>query len=54
MDNIKRIDDEIYEMEQNLLSIIKVKADLFNSEVIIASEKLDSLLDKYSSLIRIV
>lgn len=50
MDNIKSIDDE---MEQNLLSIIKVKADLFNPEVIIASEKLDSLLDKYNSLIRV-
>lgn len=54
MDNIKRIDDEIYEMGQNLLSIIKVKADLLNPEVIIASEKLDSILDNYNSLIRLV
>lgn len=52
MDSLKRINNEIYEMEQNLLSIIKQKVDLFDPEVILASEKLDSILDKYNKLIK--
>lgn len=51
MDSIERINNEIYKMEQNLLSIIKEKADLFDPEVIVASKKLDSILDEYNNLI---
>ena len=53
MDSINKIDSEIYEMEQNLLNIIKEKVDLFDPEVIVASEQLDSILDEYSHLIQL-
>lgn len=39
-------------MEQNLLNTIKEKVDLFDPEVIVASEKLDLILDEYNNLIR--
>lgn len=53
MDSINKIDRQIYEMEQNLLNIIKEKVDLFDPEVIVASEQLDSILDEYSHLIQL-
>lgn len=53
MDSINKIDKQIYEMEQNLLNIIKEKVDLFDPEVIVASEQLDSILDEYSHLIQL-
>lgn len=53
MDSINKIDSEIYEMEQNLLNIIKEKVDLFDPEVIVASDRLDSILDEYSHLIQL-
>ena len=51
MEILDKIDKEIYEMEQNLLNIIKEKVDLFDLEVIMASEKLESILDKYDAFI---
>lgn len=53
MDSINKIDRQIYEMEQNLLNIIKEKVDLFDPEVIVASQQLDSILDEYSHLIQL-
>lgn len=53
MDSINKIDRQIYEMEQNLLNIIKEKVDLFDPDVIVASERLDSILDEYSHLIQL-
>jgi Spo0E like sporulation regulatory protein. len=53
MDSINKIDSEIYKMEQNLLNVIKEKVDLFDPEVIVASEQLDSILDEYSHLIQL-
>ncbi|WP_242961380.1 Spo0E family sporulation regulatory protein-aspartic acid phosphatase [Clostridium beijerinckii] len=53
MDSINKIDSQIYEMEQNLLNIIKEKVDLFDPEVIVASDRLDSILDEYSHLIQL-
>lgn len=53
MDSINKIDKQIYEMEQNLLNIIKEKVDLFDPEVIVASQQLDSILDEYSHLIQL-
>lgn len=53
MDSINKIDRQIYEMEQNLLNIIKEKIDLFDPEVIVASQQLDSILDEYSHLIQL-
>ncbi|ALB45570.1 aspartyl-phosphate phosphatase Spo0E family protein [Clostridium beijerinckii NRRL B-598] len=53
MESINKIDSEIYKMEQNLLNVIKEKVDLFDPEVIVASEQLDSILDEYSHLIQL-
>lgn len=53
MDSINKIDKQIYEMEQNLLNMIKEKVDLFDPEVIVASQQLDSILDEYSHLIQL-
>jgi hypothetical protein len=52
MESSERINDEIYKLEQNLLSMIKEKVNLFDPEVILAGEKLDFALDKYSNLFR--
>lgn len=52
MESIESINKRIYEMEQNLLNTIKEKVDLFDPEVIVASEKLDLILDEYNNLIR--
>jgi hypothetical protein len=52
MDNLERINNEIYEMEHKLLSIIEEKVNLFDPEVVVASEKLDFILDEYNNLIK--
>lgn len=51
MDTIERINNEIYEMEQNILNLINEKVDLYDPRIIDASEKLDSILNQYNSLV---
>lgn len=50
VDYLEKINDEIYKMEQELLNMIQEKVDLFDSEVIAASEKLDSILEQYANM----
>lgn len=50
MDTIERMNNEIYKMEETILNLINEKVDLFDSQIIDASEKLDSILNEYNNL----
>ncbi len=51
MDTIEGINNEIYKMEENILNLINEKVDLFDPQIIDVSEKLDSILNEYNSLV---
>lgn len=51
MDTIERINDEINKMEENILNLINEKVNLFDPQIIEASEKLDSILNEYNNLV---
>lgn len=49
---LKEIEKMIYEMRQVLYTIIDKKQNLLDREVIIASQELDYILNKYNKLLK--
>ncbi|MFR1707725.1 MAG: aspartyl-phosphate phosphatase Spo0E family protein [Clostridium sp.] len=52
MRKIDEMDKEVCEMRQNLQRLISEKANLLDPEVIIASQKLDVILNEYHTILR--
>lgn len=51
MEHIKNINKEICEMRQALHNLINEKTSLLDSDVIIASQELDEILNEYNNLL---
>lgn len=51
MNNLEEINIVIYELRQTLNTLIKEKDNLLDTEIIIISQKLDTVLNKYNNLL---
>ncbi|GAA0769357.1 aspartyl-phosphate phosphatase Spo0E family protein [Clostridium subterminale] len=52
MEKIDKMDKKVCEMRQNLQKLISEKTNLLDPEVIIASQKLDVVLNEYHTILR--
>ena len=51
MGTLRKIDEKIYEMRQLLQELLNEKTSLLDTQVIAASQELDSLLNEYNNLL---
>lgn len=51
MNNVDKINKKICEMRQSLQNLINERPSLLDSEVIVASQKLDQALNEYNNLL---
>ena len=51
MGTLRKIDEKIYEMRPLLQELLNEKTSLLDTQVIAASQELDSLLNEYNNLL---